>query len=106
MEVGGEAAVECFKFGQVYLDTVVDGVLEVFVGKTAESWQCSADHICLVAMVGAGAHVAKYPDLIVLILVVCRVLKVSVGDHRTLTIKRYICNKSERYISSGTVFKT
>jgi hypothetical protein len=106
MEVGGEAVVECFKFGQVYLDTVVDGMLEIVVGKTAESWQCSADHICVVAMTRARAHVAKYPGVITSVFVVCRVLKVSVGDNRTLTIKRYVCNKSERYISSGTVFKT
>lgn len=106
VEVGGEGAVEGFELGQIYLDTVVDDMLEIIIGKTAESWQCSADHICVVAMNGAGAHVAKYPGVVDWMFVVCQVLKVSAGRHNTLLIKvdreiRYFwysrCGKAEMY---------
>lgn len=78
VEMGGQSAVERFKFGQVYLDTVVDGMFEVLVGKRAETRKSSADNICVVAMSGAGAHV-EISDVINWVLVVCRVLKVSIG---------------------------
>jgi hypothetical protein len=101
MEVGGKGAVEGFEFGQVYLDTVVDGVLEVLVGKTTESWQCSANHICVVAMIGARAHVAKYPGVVTSVFVVCRALEVSVGD-RSAFVMEYVSYESERPVSFAT----
>lgn len=86
MEVGGKGAVESFEFGEVSRYAGVDGMFEVFVGKTVEAWERSADDVCVVVMIGDGIHVAKYPDVFAYVFTVYRVLEVSAEDHGAFII--------------------
>jgi hypothetical protein len=90
VESSGEGAVERFEFGQVCSDTVVDGLSKVLVGKRAEIRKSSADNIYVVVVIGAGAHVAKSPDVIDWVFAVCRVVKVRFGKHSNSVTEVYM----------------
>lgn len=64
VEVGGEGVVESFELGEIGLDTGVDGMLEVLVGETIETWERSADGVRVLVMIANGVHVAKYPNVV------------------------------------------